>query len=229
MRYLIPLLILVLVSAGQFTDYRERPDSDENRYYCRIQPIVITYKGETVWSRISVRSRMNFAKRAFSDVGLEIDVLPERVIEIPKLIVIDKNSDYDTLQKICLSGLKKRQIIMVFTDEVVLPNGEVCGGLTVSPCGAIAISIASKKTVVAHELGHFIGLRHTWEDSLSDTNCKDRYDCDSIENKCNIMGYCTENDQDTCDECKWSKQQIAYMRKEMYSLPSIYDLIHPSD
>ena len=179
------IIILLLLLTGCCQNNKE--------YMCQVQPIIIMKNGASSWNDERLKLSQVKAQLIFNKVGLYFDFLQPIYKEDELLYICDSNYNYYQINQMATDIEKQFSKIAVFYVEDLIWSGKNRGGLSTFPWSkGRGIIIASDYfgITLPHELGHYFGLHHPWEDKLPDTTSNGPKDCSTEDKELNIMGYC---------------------------------------
>lgn len=165
--------------------------------------------------------------------GLSDTITDSRIaFKLMRVYYHDNTNFYSRNMYACLSTMydtygqyKDSEINVFFYLNPSYPNGGGCGYpnyVNMHNVPKDTISLWANTQLLAHELGHSLGLQHTWSDSFDDTYYPDNNtswaDCNNTTISNNIMGY------NTCRNYL-SPKQIGYIHWGLLNNPNRMNFI----
>lgn len=168
---------------------------NQDQWFCHVRPVFVQPSNvDPFWTEEDLKLGQLKAQLAFEPAGLSLKFLEPHVVDDVYLSRCD--SVTKILKFVDMSRLyEKKGELAVFYVGYLNLNGEQMG-ISYAPYGlirnGIIIAFDTHGEVLPHEIGHYFGLLHPWEDDIEDTTHESEDDCSTFEESVNIMSYCDE-------------------------------------
>lgn len=162
-----------------------------------LRPVVVTNDNESLWNTDNLKIQFDNAKQIWSTAKIELDILEPEYIEDVDLYILNM-SGLAYGESLTRDRAEKEYEYLVFFNrsiEKLIRNTTAMSALPSRLRAFTIISNDASSTALAHELGHALGLVHTWEEPFDKIHCT-KYDCDTGDCKKNLMGYCFDNNME---------------------------------
>lgn len=175
----------------------------------RVIPVIVTSGGNSPW--LSSPTRLPRHREFASEALTELNVVLEWVdpVELADEALFEFSGE--DMIAAYITGLRYQQD---YKAKVLLYVNDLPGEYAGYTLGeGVAVIAPSLGLATAHELGHLMGLWHTWNSSTDGVECFGPDDCDTVVKRCNVMGYCNKAEQEGCVGARFSLEQANLVRK----------------
>lgn len=162
-----------------------------------IRPVIVTHDNESLWNENNLKIQFDNAKQIWSTAKIELDILEPEYIEDVDLYVLNMSGLVHG-ESLTMDRANTENEYLVFFNRSMNNLVKTTTAISALPSPFRSFTIISydaSSTALAHELGHSLGLLHTWDEIFDKIHCK-KYDCDTEECKKNLMGYCFDNNME---------------------------------
>ena len=193
MRTFICLLLACLLT-GCISPHSVQPTTPTPVHIIRMQLVFETDHPEEVLTILDAIDALRYSEKLFGRANVYFAIDSIKTLS---------RSDYDSIDNLFYSAKLDESVYTIF---FLAPQGDYLGiaGLTIIPysdwgAGTIIFGQMPNR-IIAHEIGHFFGLEHFWEDDFTDT-VGEKY------SSTNVMDYSPTQDENVTI----SEQQLDYI------------------
>lgn len=169
-----------------------------NSFVFTVKPIIVTNDNTTLWHDNNLERQILNAVSIWSEANIVLRFLEPEYLEDKDLYVLNINGFFKGIN-ISQNRISNNNEYVIFFNRSNYYFIDNASAFTVLPSllpfdTFCIVSSDASETALAHEMGHVFGLTHSWEGWFDGIDC-DKYDCQSIECKKNVMGYCFQGIQ----------------------------------
>lgn len=158
-----------------------------NKKFLVAAHIVLDSNGNASISNFSIKLALTFANNLFAPINASFELC--EIDSIPNFNFKIINSDKGDVNELKSRYNKPGRLNIYFSDSLVINNKGYCGlaslGGIASPFQPSTVLVCYDPTTIGHELGHFFGLEHTFNENgrelANGSNCETAgdYVCDT--------------------------------------------------